>query len=1056
MLTDEPAVLKVLLRMVVTLEENVHAREDLLQEALVHLWSSERQHPGQRRSWYLQGVNFYLHHLKASGRSLDSPKRRGAQAAFSDASEGWDQWRDSLDIDEGIMSAVNADDIFSVLVARLAATDQTILVAFVDSQDLIEIVGNVAVAKNGPTKVIFSPNAKVSAAIDITTASGQRFQGRVTSLHYWDAQSGANVVIATVKDCTGTLYPPNLLEYASAFDNINASIAYVYAHNGLEQNIVFPVGTILPESSAFGLNDATTRLQVWTTWGKAPTPKIRQKIVKRETVPGFPDLLDDTLDFGDFWLPTGVAFDSAGAKNPTPGQPLRVAIPNTADPNVLLIGKQWTTVAGLATLIESVDYNDLAAKLASMQQTASLKKPAAGFATSQAGASVSAPSSVAKRVAAEGSQSVLEAARKPTTFLVSSTPHEGTGFVLDYTSLSGSVTSYTFTNGATYYIQNSFSVSSSATFQSDCRIKLGTNAYLLFYGTGWSWPTMGAAPAYFSSSDDDSHGEMILTSAQVPFYSAQNAIWVYFPGVSLNVSNARVRWAQTGVRVDENIGVSISDTISNTRFENCNTALYLNASQDSFTLSQSTMCHTATAVAGSSDKVTGSLAQDCNSSNSNGSRVSGHEAETALAINPVNPSNVVAISVWSGIPGMYYAVTTDNGTTWNSTTIASGSGSDGLPGASGDPSAAFDSYGNFFLVYMGAGYNQQPGLPTNVVVAYTTNATSSPVFTVLRNYTNQYGVDSTRLTTGPGYQGNNQALWISWADYVDTTFNSHIAVIGAPVTGHGAIGSFTSQAQLPGSNNSNPNISHLAITGSGAVNAAFTGTGTGGQHLINVSMNPNSTQNPQWSTPTVAATPNLVYLGSIPALPHRGIWLMPFIATDRNPSSPNYGRVYLAYADYPNPSANTNVNIYFVRTDTSGTNWLTNVVTKVNGDSTTLSHFHPSIAVDQTSPNGNIAVAWHDCRNDPTNVKTQVYAAVARDGGASTTSFSANNFRLSPGTSDATRLTIWPAFDYGDYTGLAYYTGLMRFSWADNSNDPCCNVYTNGAGMNVYTSVVAY
>src|SRR5439155_8564715 len=126
LLTDKTAVHKALLQMVITLEENFHAREDLLQEALVCFWSRKRQYPGKRRSWYLQRVNFYLHHLKASGRSLDSPKRRGAQAAFSDASEGWDQWRDSLDIDEGIMSAVNADDIFSVLVARLAATDQTI------------------------------------------------------------------------------------------------------------------------------------------------------------------------------------------------------------------------------------------------------------------------------------------------------------------------------------------------------------------------------------------------------------------------------------------------------------------------------------------------------------------------------------------------------------------------------------------------------------------------------------------------------------------------------------------------------------------------------------------------------------------------------------------------------------------------------------------------------------------------------------------------------------------------------------------------------------------
>src|SRR5712691_7729390 len=118
LLTDEPAVRKALHRMVITLEENFHAREDLLQEALVYFWSRERQYPGQRLSWYLQGVNFYLHHLKTSGRSLDSPKRRGAQADFADDCDGWDEWWDSFELDEGIMSAVNAHDIFSVLVDR--------------------------------------------------------------------------------------------------------------------------------------------------------------------------------------------------------------------------------------------------------------------------------------------------------------------------------------------------------------------------------------------------------------------------------------------------------------------------------------------------------------------------------------------------------------------------------------------------------------------------------------------------------------------------------------------------------------------------------------------------------------------------------------------------------------------------------------------------------------------------------------------------------------------------------------------------------------------------
>src|SRR2546427_4922346 len=104
LLTDKPAVRKALLRMVLSLEENFHTREDLLQEALVYLWSTEREHPGQRLSWYLQSVNFYLHHLRTSGRSLDSPKHRGAQASFPDDCDEWENWRDSLEFDEGFLS----------------------------------------------------------------------------------------------------------------------------------------------------------------------------------------------------------------------------------------------------------------------------------------------------------------------------------------------------------------------------------------------------------------------------------------------------------------------------------------------------------------------------------------------------------------------------------------------------------------------------------------------------------------------------------------------------------------------------------------------------------------------------------------------------------------------------------------------------------------------------------------------------------------------------------------------------------------------------------------
>ncbi|HYV29898.1 MAG TPA: hypothetical protein VEO53_02130 [Candidatus Binatia bacterium] len=132
MLIDEPAVRKALLRMVMRLEANFHAREDLLQEALFCLWSRERQFPGKRRSWYLHGVKFYLQHLKTSGRSLDSPKRRGAQAAFADNGDERDDQRDGLELDQGIMSEVNAHEIIDLLLSRLEPPERKIFERLVE------------------------------------------------------------------------------------------------------------------------------------------------------------------------------------------------------------------------------------------------------------------------------------------------------------------------------------------------------------------------------------------------------------------------------------------------------------------------------------------------------------------------------------------------------------------------------------------------------------------------------------------------------------------------------------------------------------------------------------------------------------------------------------------------------------------------------------------------------------------------------------------------------------------------------------------------------------
>src|SRR5258708_37366966 len=76
---DELQTRESLVRMARRITSNVTLREDLLQEALIHLWLTERRRPGQTRSWYLQSCKYPLLHYLASGRRGDSTKRPAGQ-----------------------------------------------------------------------------------------------------------------------------------------------------------------------------------------------------------------------------------------------------------------------------------------------------------------------------------------------------------------------------------------------------------------------------------------------------------------------------------------------------------------------------------------------------------------------------------------------------------------------------------------------------------------------------------------------------------------------------------------------------------------------------------------------------------------------------------------------------------------------------------------------------------------------------------------------------------------------------------------------------------------
>src|SRR6266446_2306124 len=76
MVIDQKETSGILRQIVFKLTPDRALREDLTQEALVHLWLREKQQPGQTQSWYLQSCRFHLQNYLRNGRSVDSRRHR--------------------------------------------------------------------------------------------------------------------------------------------------------------------------------------------------------------------------------------------------------------------------------------------------------------------------------------------------------------------------------------------------------------------------------------------------------------------------------------------------------------------------------------------------------------------------------------------------------------------------------------------------------------------------------------------------------------------------------------------------------------------------------------------------------------------------------------------------------------------------------------------------------------------------------------------------------------------------------------------------------------------
>ncbi len=403
----------------------------------------------------------------------------------------------------------------------------------------------------------------------------------------------------------------------------------------------------------------------------------------------------------------------------------------------------------------------------------------------------------------------------------------------------------------------------------------------------------------------------------------------------------------------------------------------------------------------------------------------GYQASGTIASDPLNPNILFAASENTPPPnsnssgGLFAANSTDSGATWTTRMLGTGLQGDGLPEAGSEPNAVFDQYGNLFLTYLDA---------TGEVIEVLLSTNGGQSFTLL---TSDHDVSSTagpvepRLATGPGEQGEDGSVWVSYRDP-----NLAIASIAAVVLGPGSVGTFNSPQEVSGSGGglaTGASQDSIAIGPDGQAVVAWQTNPTGaGPATIDESIDSDSVGPGGWGPVTVVTTTNVGGMAPIPAQKAHTVSASPMLAWDTG-GGKYTGRLYLTYTDAAAVgSANTDIKLIY--SDNSGTTWSKPVL--VNDDGGSNSQFLPSIAVDQST--GNVAVSWYDARNDSGNTKTQFFATVSNDGGASFLP----NFQVSDGTSNAANPLlsgIARSNQYGDNTSVTFAGGVFDSIWADNS-----------------------
>ena len=211
-----------------------------------------------------------------------------------------------------------------------------------------------AVARFGPHLLIVGNNINSPTAVDFLTSDGVRLRSGPLAIGFYDPVTGANHVLATIRDTPAELTAPNQVTFRSAFDGLDASIRITYRRAGMSSDLILHEAP--PDPQALGFSEKS-RLELYTEFvPETPQPVQTARVLRGESDPRLrqamvePDFTDHFVDFGAYKMPSGFAFE-------------------LPDPNVeskIPVAKRYADFGGRTVLVEAIEWSAAKRMLAAL------------------------------------------------------------------------------------------------------------------------------------------------------------------------------------------------------------------------------------------------------------------------------------------------------------------------------------------------------------------------------------------------------------------------------------------------------------------------------------------------------------------------------------------------------------------------------------------------------------------------------------------------------------------------------------------------------------------